>query len=100
MRRLFPLSLMVLSLTGGCTLLEPQEPLDGASYQAGYGQGCNTGQARQNAYSNYVDRDENRYSEDRSYRAGWNAGLRACRGTIGDPYGRNPGSLGGPGSSR
>lgn len=93
MHRLLLASALALLLgAGGCTLMGSSEPLDETSYQTGYGQGCNTGQQRQNAYSDYLDRDETRYSDDRSYRAGWNAGLRACRNSGHDPYGRNPGA--------
>jgi len=93
MNRLLLVPTLALALSaGGCTLWSSSEPLDEASYQTGYGQGCNTGQQRQNAYSDYVDRDETRYGEDRSYKAGWNAGLRACRRSAHDPYGANPGA--------
>jgi hypothetical protein len=73
-----------LLLCGGCALFGGGEPLDGASYQAGYGPGCNTGQQRQQPFSDYLDRDETRYKEDRSYRAGWNAGFHGCSRPLND----------------
>ncbi len=99
MTRLLFVPVLALALAaGGCTLMgSSSEPIDDASYGAGYGQGCNTGQQRQNAYSDFLDRDESRYEEDRSYRSGWNAGLRACRKAAHDPYGTNPGAPMGPG---
>ncbi len=99
MKRLLVPALAV-ALSGalsGCTFFGPQEPLDEGSYQAGYGDGCSTGSARQNAYSDYLNRDETRYGDDRSYRAGWNSGFRSCRGPVHDPIGANPGTQQGPG---
>jgi hypothetical protein len=99
-RTILPLMVLALVLgAGGCTLFSPGEPLDEGSYQAGYGPGCNTGQQRQGGFSDYLDRDDSRYHEDRSYRAGWNAGYNACGRRIGgDPYKDSQGTLqtGGP----
>lgn len=85
---------------GGCTLFEKSEPIETASYQAGYSQGCNTGMQRQQPFSDYVDRDQTRFENDRSYRAGWNAGYHACSRPLNDasrgsgpgptPYGGGP----------
>jgi hypothetical protein len=88
-------------LVGGCALFGSGDPLDEASYQSGYGPGCNTGQQRQNQFSDYVDRDEARYKADRSYRAGWNAGFHACGRPLNDTYkGSQPSSVRGGGPNQ
>lgn len=86
---------------GGCALFGGGGPIDDtASYQSGYGPGCNTGMQRQQPFSDYLDRDQTRYENDRSYRAGWNAGFHACSRPLNDaargsgpgptPYGGGP----------
>jgi hypothetical protein len=101
MSRIAVPALAVLLLVGGCAYFGGAEPLDDASYQSGYGPGCNTGQQRQDQFSDYVDRDETRYQADRSYRAGWNAGFHACGRPLNDIYkGSQPGPVHGGGPNQ
>ncbi|MFO1186959.1 MAG: hypothetical protein U1E87_05635 [Alphaproteobacteria bacterium] len=100
MRRSVVFAFAAAMWLGGCTLFGGGEPVDNASYQAGYGPGCNTGMQRQQPFSDYLDRDQTRYENDRSYRAGWNAGFHACSRPVNDaargslpapsPYGGGP----------
>jgi hypothetical protein len=100
MARFLAPALAVVLFVGGCAYFGGGEPLEDASYQSGYGPGCNTGQQRQNQFSDYVDRDETRYKDDRSYRAGWNAGFHACGRPLNDIYkGSQPSPVRGGGPS-
>jgi hypothetical protein len=90
MRRLGRLTLILCALSaGGCATGSQYE--SEATYGAGYSDGCASASrgGGRGTIPARIDRDETLYGSDKAYRAGWNAGYRACASPIGnDALGR------------
>ena len=81
MHRLLCLILAMLALTG-CSLFESRATRalrNSPDYQAGYGDGCSSAGGPDASHRNSDRRDDEAYKANRAYRAGFGAGLSACR---------------------
>jgi hypothetical protein len=67
--------LAVLFLVSGCAGMTDDAPY----YQTGYADGCNSAN-NAGTPGTKPQRDETLYAMEESYRAGWAAGYRDCRG--------------------
>ncbi len=81
--RLFSASIAALALTGLAACADRTDPqiINSAGYQAGYADGCTTGNQRVDGFRGTVTRDENRFENDENYRIGWRQGYTVCGGS-------------------
>src|SRR5262249_22574004 len=52
------------------------------NFKSGYADGCSTANAQGTNYGRTMTRDDNLYRSDKAYRAGWAAGVSACRSNL------------------
>lgn len=65
------------------------------NFKSGYADGCATANAQGTDYGRSQTRDDSLYRVDKAYRAGWAAGVSACRSNLasgqpGTPQGAIP----------
>ncbi len=70
-----------LSLSlGACANRTDPAIVNSASYQAGYADGCTTGNQRVEGFSSTITRDESLFETDEPYQVGWRQGYSVCGG--------------------
>jgi hypothetical protein len=78
---------LALALSLGACVTQSKyadEPL----YASGYSDGCaSASRGTGRVIPSRIDRDEELYKSDKAYRAGWNAGYRACGEPVEDSLG-------------
>lgn len=60
---------------------------EGPFFQAGFGDGCRTAEARNASFSTDTYRDDSLFDAEESYRAGWRSGFDQCQ-PLADPTAR------------
>lgn len=91
MTRYSLLPLICMGFLAGCAVNDGSD--EGAFYNAGYTDGCRTGQSLQGSFTSKVYRDDVRFDGEPSYRAGWRAGYAQCN-TGDNDFDNRPGDLG------
>lgn len=84
-KRLCRLTLLLYALAAGACATGSEYEGE-AAYAAGYSDGCASASrgGGRGAIPARIDRDETLYRSDKAYRAGWNAGYRACASPVAD----------------
>ncbi|NWG45122.1 MAG: hypothetical protein HXY25_01065 [Alphaproteobacteria bacterium] len=62
----------------GCVSTDTAQYEGDPAFSIGYGDGCQTGNARVRGFKETVDRDGKLWDESEAYRAGWRKGYNAC----------------------
>jgi hypothetical protein len=77
-RWLTALTLVLAAALSGCETAEEQALKESPSYNAGFGDGCNTAESERAVIKPPPQRDATLYAKDADYRRGWNAGHAFC----------------------
>lgn len=83
--RIALVSVTALSLTGCGFIFESKAERatrNSPDFKSGYSDGCATANAQGTDYGRTVVRDDEMYRTDKPYRAGWAAGVSACRSNL------------------
>lgn len=62
----------------GCATADLDELAASPNYPLGYNDGCQTGTASRQSFSDKSVRDEYLFDNDKGYRFGWRQGFQAC----------------------
>ncbi len=67
-----------LVLAGGCANRTDPAIINTPSYQAGYADGCTTGNELRDGFKSTVTRNQTLFDTDEPYRVGWRQGYSSC----------------------